>query len=274
MLLLSHLTYRCTDDSQKQSNIAAGYYGKYEKWGQCPQESGGILDTSVFSKDTLRIFFSHWGFLFASIVHTWVAGDRSKGSFNQEAQKGTGNSTEVFSISQLEWAEWLAQMLHTGANLCLSWEPWKLDFLCRGGGGNAEQWAVLAVLSSTPPEHRGASSWNLQSRRSTWRLNLKITMTTWVRRERREAAWNNQVCGCPLPRLPPWCCEQNACQEQMKRGRAYLDSWTQRTQSMEVRQHDGAQGLWSNSFLIAQQIMRPQRGQNAWNWALLHTYMQ
>lgn len=135
MLLLSHLTYRCTDDSQKQSNIAAGYYGKYEKWGQCPQESGGILDTSVFSKDTLRIFFSHWGFLFASIVHTWVAGDRSKGSFNQEAQKGTGNSTEVFSISQLEWAEWLAQMLHTGANLCLSWEPWKLDFLCRGGGG-------------------------------------------------------------------------------------------------------------------------------------------
>lgn len=35
----------------KRSNIAAGYYDRYEKWGQYPQESGGILETSVFSKD-------------------------------------------------------------------------------------------------------------------------------------------------------------------------------------------------------------------------------
>lgn len=38
-------------------------------------------------------------------------------------------SEEVFSISQLEWAEWLTQVLHTGVNLYLSGEPWKHDFL-------------------------------------------------------------------------------------------------------------------------------------------------
>lgn len=35
----------------KRSNIAAGYYDRYEKWGQYPQESRGILETSVLSKD-------------------------------------------------------------------------------------------------------------------------------------------------------------------------------------------------------------------------------
>lgn len=99
-------------------------------------------------------------------------------------------------------------------------DPGSLTSSVGVGGGNAEQWVAPTALSSTPPEHRGASSWNLQSGRSMWRLELKIT-TMCVRGERWEAAWSKQVCSRPLSWQPPWYCEQNTCQEQIKRGRVW-----------------------------------------------------
>lgn len=133
----------------KRSNIAAGYYDGM-KSGASILRRGEAFWILLCSPRT------HLGLLFASIVHTWVAGAGSKGSFKHGAQKGIGSSTEAFSVSQLEWAAWLAQMLHTGANLCLSWGPWKLDFLCRGGWAMRSSelcWRPWVLLLQTTEEH-------------------------------------------------------------------------------------------------------------------------